>query len=83
LPASGPICRVARVFYVEDANVVGTRYDGTVVRVGHKLHGEDVRSVACYDRGSKAELLRVRTRIVCVNVDTVVIGARGKEAARS
>ena len=51
LSAARSIRRVTRVFDIEDANVVGAGHDRAVARVGHELHGEDVRSVACHDGG--------------------------------
>jgi hypothetical protein len=69
--------RVSRVLDVKDANVIGSRYDSAVVRIGHELHGEDVPPMARQYRRCEAELGRGRLGMIGMDVDAVVVGARG------
>jgi hypothetical protein len=52
------------VFNVEDANVVGGGHDCAVIRVRHKLDGEDVAAMARHYGGSEAELRCRRLGVV-------------------
>jgi hypothetical protein len=72
---------VAGTLNVKYADVVGGRYDGPVVGIRHKFHGEDVGSVAGQDGGSQAELGRGGIRMVGMDINSVIIRPGGKEAS--
>lgn len=71
------------MFNVEYSYVIGCRNDGPVVRVGHKLDGENVGAVAGKNRGRQMELRSRRLWVVRVDVDTVVVRPRSQQATRS
>lgn len=72
---------MSRVLNIEDAHIVRRRHNRTVVGVWHELDGEDVGPVSCHDGCREAELRGGGFGVVRVDVDTVVVRARGKQAA--
>jgi len=82
-PASCALCctcgslRASTVFQVEYAylRVSSTCDDGTVVRVGHELDGEDVGMVASADTGIEGERLRLVVGVVLPDVEVGIVGA--------
>jgi len=68
---------MSTVLDIEDSDIIGRGDNGTVVRVGHKLDGEDVTPVPRHYRSGQAELRRRRFWVVRMDVDAVVIRAGG------
>ena len=73
---------MSRVLDVKYANIIGSRYDCAVIRVGHELDTEDVGAMACDNGCGEAELRCRRFGLVGMDIDTVVIRARCKQATR-
>lgn len=55
---------MSTVLDIEDSDVIGRGNNGTVVRVGHELDGEDVTPVPRHYRSGQAELRRRRFWVV-------------------
>ncbi len=72
---------MSRVLNVEYAHVVGGRDNCTVVGIRHELYAEDVGAMSCNNGRGKAELRGRRLGLVRVDIDAMVIGARGEQTA--
>ena len=66
------------MFDIEYPYIVCCADNGAIVRVGHELHREDVGPVTRLDRSGEAELRGGRFGVVRVDIDAMVIRARGK-----
>jgi len=79
----GSVQRVTGPLDIEDADIIGCGNDSPVVGVWHKLHREDVGLVTRHDGGGQVELGGRRVWMIGVDIDSVIIGAGGKQASRS
>lgn len=66
---------------VEYPHIICCADYSAIARVGHELDREDIGSMSRYDRRSEVELLGRRFGLIGMDVDAVVVRARGKEAA--
>lgn len=71
------------MFQIEypDFSVARCSYHCPVMTVWHELDREDILCVTRSNRTSQLELLTLIGRLVCVDVEVLVIGTRGKKTA--
>jgi len=72
---------MSRVFDIEDAHIVSSGDDRSVVCFWHKFDREDVITVASQNGCGEAELRGRRLGLVRVNIDPVVVGTGGQQSA--